>query len=61
MKRKIIPKNRPASRSSAYQATADELAAIDEGLEGEAASAEEVEAVFARFRRGIASSLRSSQ
>ena len=34
-----------------YRATADELAAIDEGLAGEAASAEEVEAVFAK-RRG---------
>jgi hypothetical protein len=34
-----------------YEATADELAAIDEGLAGEAASAEEVEAVFTKFRR----------
>ena len=34
-----------------YRATPDELAAIDEGLAGEAATAEEVEAVFAKFRR----------
>jgi hypothetical protein len=34
-----------------YRATADELAAIDEGLAGEAASPEEVEAAFAKFRR----------
>ena len=32
-----------------YRATADELAAIDEGLTGEAASEEEVEAAFASF------------
>ncbi len=36
---------------SAYHATAEELVAIDEGLAGEAASAEEVEAAFATFRR----------
>jgi hypothetical protein len=34
-----------------YHATPDELAAIDEGLAGEAASGEEVEAAFALFRR----------
>jgi hypothetical protein len=34
-----------------YRATADELAAIDEGLGSEAATAEEVEAAFAKFRR----------
>lgn len=34
-----------------YHATSDELAAIDEGLEGEAASDAEVEAAFAAFRR----------
>jgi hypothetical protein len=33
-----------------YEATPDELAAIDEGLSGEAASEEEVEAAFALFR-----------
>jgi hypothetical protein len=32
-----------------YNATADELTAIDEGLAGEAASEEEVKAAFARF------------
>jgi hypothetical protein len=32
-------------------ATADELAAIDEGLASEAVSDEEVEAAFASFRR----------
>jgi hypothetical protein len=32
-----------------YDATADELLAIDEGLAGEAASQEEVTAAFARF------------
>jgi hypothetical protein len=34
-----------------YEATPDELAAIDEGLSGEAASQEEVEATFAQFRK----------
>jgi hypothetical protein len=34
-----------------YDATPDELAAIDEGLAGEAASAEEVNAAFALFRK----------
>jgi hypothetical protein len=34
-----------------YEATSVELAAIDEGLAGEAASEEEVEAAFAVFRR----------
>jgi hypothetical protein len=34
-----------------YDATSDELAAIDEGLAGEAASDEEVKAAFAVFRR----------
>ena len=34
-----------------YDATPDELAAIDEGLAGEAASEEEVKAAFALFRR----------
>jgi len=36
----------------AYAATPEELAAIDEGLAGEAASDEEVAAAFAKFRRG---------
>jgi hypothetical protein len=34
-----------------YHATPDELAAIDEGLTGEAASEEEVKAAFALFRK----------
>jgi hypothetical protein len=34
-----------------YEATPDELAAIDEGLRGEAASEEEVDAAFALFRK----------
>lgn len=34
-----------------YHATADELAAIDEALAGEAASDEEIGAAFASFRR----------
>ena len=34
-----------------YEATPDELAAIDEGLSGEAASEEEVEAAFALLRK----------
>ena len=34
-----------------YNATPDELAAIDEGLAGEAASNEEVKASFALFRK----------
>jgi hypothetical protein len=34
-----------------YKATPDELAAIDEGLSGEAASEEEVDAAFALFRK----------
>jgi len=34
-----------------YEPTPDELAAIDEGLSGEAASEEEVEAAFAWFRK----------
>ena len=34
-----------------YEATPDELAAIDEGLSGEAASEEEVKAAFALFRK----------
>ena len=37
--------------SIGYDATLDELAAIDEGLAGEAASCEEVKAAFAVFRR----------
>jgi hypothetical protein len=35
-----------------YEATPDELTAIDEGLAGEAASDEEVKAAFASFRQG---------
>lgn len=34
-----------------YTATPEELEAIDEGLQGEAASEQEVEAAFATFRR----------
>ena len=34
-----------------YEPTSDELAAIDEGLSGDAASEEEVDAVFALFRK----------
>jgi hypothetical protein len=34
-----------------YEATSDELTAIDEGLADEAASEEEVRAAFARFRQ----------
>jgi hypothetical protein len=34
-----------------YEATPDELTAIDEGLAGEAASDDEVKAAFAVFRR----------
>jgi hypothetical protein len=34
-----------------YDATPDELTAIDEGLTGEAASDEEVKAAFALFRK----------
>ena len=34
-----------------YDATPDELAAIDEGLAGEAASDEEIKAAFALFRK----------
>ena len=34
-----------------YEATRDELAAIDEGVAGEAASEEEVKVAFALFRR----------
>jgi hypothetical protein len=34
-----------------YEATPEELAAIDEGLVGEAANQEEVEATFALFHR----------
>jgi hypothetical protein len=34
-----------------YDATPDELAAIDEGLAGEPTSKEEIEAAFAVFRR----------
>jgi hypothetical protein len=34
-----------------YEATPDELAAIDEGLAGEAASEKEVKEAFAVFRR----------
>ena len=37
--------------AGSYSATSDELQAIDEGLAGEAASAEEVKAAFASFRR----------
>jgi hypothetical protein len=37
--------------STGFDATADELAAIDEGLAGEALSEEEVKAVFAVSRR----------
>jgi hypothetical protein len=34
-----------------YEATPEELAAIDEGLSGDAASEEEVDATFALFRK----------
>ena len=34
-----------------YEATPDELKAIDEGLAGEAASEEEIKAAFASFRQ----------
>jgi hypothetical protein len=34
-----------------YEATPDELTAIDEGLAGEAASEEEIKAAFASFRQ----------
>jgi hypothetical protein len=34
-----------------YRATPEELEAIEEGLQGEAASEEEVETAFATFRR----------
>ena len=34
-----------------YEATPDELAAIDDGLSGESASEEEVDAAFALFRK----------
>jgi hypothetical protein len=34
-----------------YDATPDELAAIDEGLSGETSSEEEVKAAFAQFRK----------
>ncbi len=37
--------------SAFYEATPDELTAIDEGLTGEAASEEEIKAAFATFRR----------
>jgi hypothetical protein len=44
------------ANSGAYQATSEELAKIDEALaavrRGEVASADEVEAVFAKHRRG---------
>jgi hypothetical protein len=36
---------------SEYDATPDELAAIDEGLSGETSSEEEVKAAFAQFRK----------
>jgi len=35
-----------------YEATPEEVAAIDEGLSGEAASDDEVEAAFALFKKG---------
>jgi hypothetical protein len=35
-----------------YEAARDELAAIDEGLTGEAASEDEVEGAYALFRKG---------
>lgn len=35
-----------------YEATPDELTAIDEGLSGEAASEEEIKAAFANFQKG---------
>lgn len=45
-----------ARRTGSYHATPEELEAIDEALgqvaRGEVASKEEVEAAFARFRRG---------
>jgi len=46
-----------ARRHGVYHASADELKAIDEGLaaiaRGEIASDEEVEAVFAKYRRRV--------
>jgi hypothetical protein len=40
-----------AMKPGGYHATNDELEAIDEGLQGEAATEAEVEAAFAAFRR----------
>jgi hypothetical protein len=40
-----------AEMTGAYHASSEELEAIDDGLEGEAASEAEVEAAFAMFRR----------
>ncbi len=40
-----------------YDATSDELAAIDEGLAGEAAGEQDVEAVFAQFRKATSERL----
>ena len=37
-----------------YNATQEELVAIDEGLKGKAVSKKKVEALFAKFRRGRA-------
>jgi hypothetical protein len=37
--------------SAEYEATPDKLATIDEGLSGEAASEEEVDAAFSLFRK----------
>ena len=42
-----------------YEATPDELAAIDEGLVGEAATDEEVKAAFAVFPWACGSNIRS--
>ncbi len=36
---------------ASYEATPNELTAIDEGLAGEAASEEEIKAAFATFRQ----------
>jgi hypothetical protein len=41
-----------ADMKGKYRATTEEVEAIDEGLQGEAASEEEVQAAFATFRRG---------
>jgi len=49
--RELRSKSKQNPPGAGYDATPDELAAIDEGLAGDAASEEKIKAAFVVFRR----------